>query len=187
MQWTKSRIANWLLLSLIPTGLLGFVSFVAFALSTSNAPEPELWTEPWSTIWASGVILLWPYWWIALVTGVVLKVWEGRETRRLYGEGRQYAELHGWQQISDTAWKSFKRGNLVLSVSQAYGKTTYILAVDSDGDTAATDGFSRSLYALQFGDFLWENVLSGRSQVDVTVVQQTRAEWERFRALGPGR
>lgn len=187
MQWTKSRIATWLLFSLIPTGLLGFISFAAFAISTSSTPEPEPFSDTWPTIWALGVLFLWPYWWIALVAGVILKIWAGKETRRLYREGRQYAELHGWQQISDTAWKSFKRGNVVLSVSQAYGKTTYILSVDSDGDTVATDGFSRSLYALQFGDFLWDNVLSGKSQVDVTVVQQTRDEWERWRALGPGK
>ena len=186
MQWTKSRVATWLLLSLIPTGLLLFISFIAFAIASSSTPEPEPFSDAWSTIWALGVILPFPYWWIALVVGVVLKIWAGIETRRLYREGRRYAELHGWQQISDTAWKSFKRGNVVLSVNQAYGKTTYILAVDSDGDTVATDGFSRSLFALQFGDFLWDNVLSGKSQVDVTVVQQTRDKWEQWRALGPG-
>ena len=32
-----------------------------------------------------------------------MKVWAGSEKRRLYREARQYADLHGWQPISDTA------------------------------------------------------------------------------------
>ena len=186
MQLTKSTVGTWLLISLLPTGALGFIFLVGLVITTppDTALDP---VDGWYAFWALGAILLWPYFWIALVVGVVLKIWAGAETRRLYREGRQYAELHGWQQISDTAWKNFKRNNVSLSVTQAYGKQTYILSVESDGDTAATDGFSRSLYALQFGDFLWENVLSARPQVDVSVVRETRVEWERSRALPSGR
>lgn len=100
MQWTKSRLATWLLISLLPTGILGFISFVGFAIATPSQPTSELFGSGWQAFWWVLTVLLWPYWWIALVVGVVLKIWAGNETRRLYREGRQYAELHGWQQIS---------------------------------------------------------------------------------------
>ena len=177
MQWTKSKVATWLLISLIPTGALAILSFVIFALFVD---DPE---SSGSFLLALAFVLSAIYGPLALVAGLVLKIVAGSGDRRLYRESRQYTEMHGWQQISETAWKSFKRNNVVLSVNKAYGQTTYILAVESDGDTAATDGFSRSLYALQFADFLWENVLSVKSQVDVAVVQQTRVEWERSLAL----
>ena len=180
----KARWGTWLLLSLIPNGFAGFISFVIFAFANNSPDDPE----GWAVFWALVVVISWATWWLALLGGIVLKVWAGSEKRRLYREARQYADLHGWQQISDTAWKSFKRNNLVMSVTQAYEKPTYILSVEQEGETVATDGFSRSYYALHFADFLWEHVLSARANVDISVVQQTRGEWERqTRALTSGR
>lgn len=185
MQWTKSRIANWLLLSLPIAGIFGVISFVGWGVSS------ESWTEdqPITTamgLWLILVLISWPYFGIALITGVVLKVVSSRETGRIYKESRQYAELHDWLQISDTAWRSFKRNHTTFTVNQLYGANTYVLTVDVDGDSVTTDGFSRSIYALQFGDYLWERVLSAQRQASASTVHQTRQEWERFRALPSG-
>ncbi len=185
MQLEKSKVGTWLLISLLPTGAAGIVAFVGFGVS-GDPLSPDI-EGGWEAFWLGATLLLWAYWWMALLAGVVLKIWGGFERRHLYREARQYAELHGWQQISDTAWTNFKRGDAVLRVNQAYGKLTYILSIELNSHTEATDGFSRSVYALQFGDFLWQNVLQVRSQVDADVVQQTRGEWDRMRALAPGR
>ena len=180
----KSRWGTWLLLSLIPNGFVGFISFAIYLFTYNPPGDVEGWPLFWGFVW----LVSWLTWWLALLGGIVLKVWAGFEKRRLYREARQYADLHGWQQISDTAWKSFKRNNLVMSVTQAYEKPAYILSVEQEGETVATDGFSRSYYALHFGDFLWEHVMSTRTHVDLSVVQQTRGEWERqTRVLTSGR
>ena len=178
----KTKWGNLLLLSLIPLGLLGFGAFFAYVISISFTSDPTTNSEiesPWEVFWAFAVFLLWPVWWLALVAGIVLRVWGGHQTRRIYREARQYAELHGWQQISDTAFKSFKRNNLIMTVSQAFEKPTYILSVEQEGETVATDGFSRSYYALRFADYLWEHVVSVQSRVDISVLQETRRDWER--------
>ena len=129
------------------------------------------------------MIISWPTWWLSLILGLTLKFWAGLDTRRSYRESRRYADLHGWQPISDTAWKSFKRRGVTLSVSPTYQQPTFILSIDLDGDTLATDGFSKSLYALHFGDHLWEHVLTDSKQLNVDVLNAERGQWEQTQAL----
>ena len=125
----------------------------------------------------------WPLWWLSLIVGISLKIWAGFSTRRSYKESRRYAELHGWQTISDAAWKSFKRRGITLSVSQAFQQPTFILSIDLDGEIIATDGFSKSLYALIFGDYLWDNIFSTTSKVSVAELTQQCQQWEQTQAL----
>ena len=182
----KSTWGNRLLISLIPLGVLGVVAFIAYAISVS-APGDEI-DSPWEVFWTSCTFFIWLAWWIALPTGIVLKVWGGAETRRVYREARQYAEMHNWQQISDTTWKGYRPRNVVMTVSQAFERPTYILSVEHEGESVTTDGFSRSVYALRFADFLWDHVMSGRSHVDAEAMRAARREWgSRYPQLSSGR
>ena len=77
-----------------------------------------------------------------------------------------------------------------MSVTQAYEKPTYMGfgPLSRRGKQWLPMDAHRSYYALHFADFLWEHVLSARANVDLSVVQQTRGEWERqTRALTSGR
>ena len=169
---TKGKLGTWLLWSLIPNGILGFIAFIILVVSDGEA-----------IIGSFLVITSWPTWWLALVLGLILKFWAGMDTRRNYRESRRYADLHGWQPISDTAWKSFKRRGVTLSVSPTYQQPTFILSIDLDGETLATDGFSKSLYALHFGDHLWEHVLTDSKQLNVDVLNAERGQWEQTQAI----
>ena len=173
MQMTKGKLGTWLLWSLIPNGLVGFISFLIGFSSESTEPS----------IWGVLVIISWPTWWLSLILGLALKFWAGLDTRRSYRDSRRYADLHGWQPISDTAWKSFKRRGVTLSVSPTYQQPTFILSIDLDGETLATDGFSKSLYALHFGDHLWEHVLTDSKQLNVDVLNAERGQWEQTQAI----
>ena len=125
--------------------------------------------------------------WVVLLAGVVLKLIGRNERHRLHWEAQMYASMHGWQQISETAWRSLKQDDCILAVAPEYGASTYSLSVSSDGRSADTYGFSRPVFALQFGDFLWENVLLNRPQLSASEVRETRMQWDRTRMLGPGR
>ena len=188
---TRSQVANRLLLSLIPLGLLGFFAFVMYVIAVSftgdgqgAAAEVD---SGWEVFWVFACLLLWPAWWIALGAGAVLKILASRKEGRIRRDGIRFAQLHNWQPISDTTWKSYRRNNLVMTVDRMYGKDSYMLLVDQDGESVSTDGFETSTYALQFGDFLWENVLKVRTRIDANEVRETRGQWESNRALSPGR
>ena len=175
---TKGKLGTWLLWSLIPNGILGFLSF-AISFIFYNSPDPEgaalLFVLIMGTSWLT--------WWLSLLLGLTLKFWAGLDTRRNYRESRRYADLHGWQPISDIAWKSFKRRSVTLSVSPTYQQPTFFLSIDLDGETLTTGGFSKSLYALRFGDHLWEQVLADSKQLNVEVLNVERGQWEQTQAL----
>ena len=175
---TKSKLSMWLLWSLVPNGILGFFSFLFYIFSDID-PEPQ----GAAILWALLIVISWPTWWLALLIGIGIKIWGGFSTRRSYKESRQYAELHGWQTISDTSWKSFKRRGITLSVNQAFQQPTFILSIDLDGEVIATDGFSKSFYALNFGDYIWDSVLNTSTQVSAEVITGQRREWEQTQAL----
>ena len=71
MQWTKSKVATWLLISLIPTGALAILSFVIFALFVD---DPE---SSGSFLLALAFVLSAIYGPLALVAGLVLKIVAG--------------------------------------------------------------------------------------------------------------
>ena len=174
----KGKLGTWLLWSLIPNGILGIISFVIY-LSSHTSSELE------GAALLFGVItfISWLTWWLSLLLGLTLKFWAGLDTRRNYRESRRYADLHGWQPISDNAWKSFKLRSVTLSVSPTYQQPTFFLSINLDGETLTTAGFSKSLYALRFGDHLWEQVIADSKQLNVEVLNVERGQWEQTQAL----
>ena len=125
--------------------------------------------------------------WVVLVAGAALKVMGRNDRFRSYSEAQMYASMHGWQQIADNAWRCLKGDACAMSVSQGYGEASYSLSVQADGRSESAHAFSRPLYALQFAEYLWENVLSSRPQLTAGVVRETRIRWDPTRALGSGR
>ena len=119
--------------------------------------------------------------------GGVLKIVGVRSEGRIRRDGMRYAQLHNWQPISDTTWKNYRRDKLIMTVDKMFEANSYMLLVEQDGESVSTDGFATSLYALQFGDFLWERVLSDRTRVAASEVTEARVQWDRTRALRPGR
>ena len=172
-QWTKSRSGAWLLLSLIP-------ATIVFVFAAAQTPD-ELFEGEF--FWSFVAIILFLYWPCALVAGIVLTVWGRVQESRNYRETRQYGELHGWHPIAKTAWRNRKRGGVELAVNRAYKKPAYILTIVVDGETTTVDEFETALWALQFGDWLWEDLLHTNAKPDVAVVSEKRAEWEQTRAM----
>ena len=115
---------------------------------------------------------------VALVVGPILFLWGNTEFKRAYQAAQRYAELNGWFPITRTQWRSRKRNNIALSVSQAFEKRTYILTIDVDGETTIIDEFETPLWSLQFGDWLWEHLLQRNASPDIEEVAEQRAQWE---------
>ncbi len=170
----KSRVGFWLLISLIPAIAVLFLSFVTYSLGS----------EDLSGILAGLAIF---YGFPAAIVGAVLKVWGGVETRLRFRDSQRYAELHGWHPITSTSWRTMKQGGATLSVSKGYAKSSYIMSITSPsgGDTTVAE-FERALWALQFGDWLWEE-LAGRTDITPTLVYQKRSEWSPGLMLYSGR
>ena len=178
---TKGKLGTWLLWSLIPNGILGILSFAIFLISSTSSSSEEV--EGAALLFAFITFTSWLTWWLSLLLGLTLKFWAGLDTRRDYRESRRYADLHGWQPISDISWKSFKRRSVTLSVSPTYQQPTFFLSINLDGETLTTSGFSKSLYALRFGDHLWEQVIADSKQLNVEVLNVERGQWEQTQAL----
>ena len=178
---TKGKLGTWLLWSLIPNGILGIVSSAIYLISYTSSTSSEV--EGAALLFAFIMFTSWLIWWLSLLLGLTLKFWAGLDTRRNYRESRRYADLHGWQPISDTAWKSFKRQSVTLSVSPTYQQPTFFLSINLDGETLTTSGFSKSLYALRFGDHLWEQVIGDSKQLNVEVLNVERGQWEQTQGL----
>lgn len=179
--WTKRRIGNYLLLSLIPMGPIGFFLFIFFGISVFNEGVEDVIDSPWEALWALLFMGSWAYWWLALVLGIVLRIWGGVEENGAWKRAQGYAEMHGWQPISKTAWRTYKRAGVSLSVGQSAQSRKFLLNVDIEGEVVGTEGFDNAYFALNFGDYLW-GFLSPRQQVTAqdaaVVVQQQRAQWE---------
>ena len=170
---TKHKVGLWLLISLIPAVILLGIGLVGGA--ASGYPEDGAWVAI-----VALSILYTPF---AAVIGLVLLAWGNIEFNRAYRTAQQYAEMNGWHPISRTAWRNRKRNNVALSVGQAFQKPTYILRIEIDGETVTIDEFETSLWALQFGDWLWEELLQANATPDRVTVVEKRAEWEQSRAM----
>ena len=74
-----------------------------------------------------------------------------------------------------------KQGGDSLSVAQAFEKSTYILTLKVSGETYTIDNFEFSLWALQFGDWIWSELVKQPMTPDV--VEAKRQEWTQTQAL----
>ncbi len=171
---SKATLAKWLLLSLIPVGIS--VLILILLITATNGAEP-------SGSWAGLFVLLTLYFPIALVSGLVLHFWTHFQANRMFHASQRYAELHGWLPISHTQWRNRKRNTILLSVTKALTKNTYILTIEIEGESIVVDEFETSTWALQFGDWLWEQLLTDTPQITREVVVEKRAEWEQTTAL----
>ena len=169
MKPVKHTIGRWLLLSLIPATVLFFLGLMVSVISTDTG----------GTISAIAFFYMMP----VGPSGLVLLIWGNIEFHRSHRTAQQYAELHGWRAISSTAWRNRKRNNIDLSVSQAFKKRTFILTIEMNGETVSIDEFETSIWALQFGDWLWEELMLASTVPTTEVVAEKRAEWNRSQAM----
>ena len=67
---------------------------------------------------------------------------------------------------------------------------TFVREVLREGETTAVDEFSTRVWALEFGDWLWEELVAARASTDAEVLAEKRDEWEQSKAMakyeGPG-
>ena len=171
---TKSKVGFWLLLSVVAA----FVGSCA-VIVVDYVPDDD-WTAGGALLVGMVLFLYFP---IALFTGIVLSIWGRIEKGRAVTRAHQYAELNGWHPISETMWRSRKREGAALSVAKAYQKTTYILTIEYQEETTTVDEFANALWALQFGDWLWEELKSLGQPIDAVGIEQKRTEWEKTLAL----
>ena len=168
---SKSRVGFWLLIALIPAGFTAVVALPIAAFTETENPGA------WTTLF----FIFFFYIILGLPTGLVLRIWGSVETKSRFRAAQRYAELHGWHPISQTAWRNMKQGGANLAVQQAFQKQTFILTLTVGGETHTVDEFESSLWALQFGDWLWSE-LSDRV-VTAAVVQEKRQEWDQTHAI----
>ena len=181
---TKSKLGVLLLLSVIPTTILLIIATVI----VQPGEDPPL--ENVNIFWAVVGVTTFFYWPCGVVAGLVLTIWGYRERKREYKDTLLYAQLNGWHPISKSVWRNRKRNGTELAVNQTVGKSTYILTIKIEGETTAVDEFSTRIWALEFGDWLWEELLNARASTDAEVLAEKRDEWEQSRAMakyeGPG-
>ena len=143
--WTKANVGKWLLFS----SLIALIILVfAFMLSVAGMPNAS------GTLGA--ISLLWII--IALPTGAGLAIWSSVVTKRQFTQAQGYAELNGWMPISRTHWRARKRDATSLSVAKSAISNNYLLTIEHDGETITVDQFETPLWALQFGDWLWQEL-----------------------------
>ena len=190
---TRNQLANRLLRSLIPLGALTLLVTIVGMVAWFGTDDPLGYDEDlvsetgWEIFWDVAATILWIVFLGVLTAGVVVKILARRKERQIQEDAMRYSQLRNWQPISSTSWRNYRRNNVVMSVDRVYKGEFYVLLIDQDGESMPTEGFETPLYALQFGDFLWDNVLSNRTRIEVSEVQETRAQWDRTRMLGPGR
>ncbi len=166
----KHRIGFWILISLIPAAILFVLGFMIGFYNEFTRSDSELAAQ------IAAFCLLHIVW--ALPTGLVLLIWGNVEFNRAYRVARQYAERHGWLPISRTNWRNRKGSNVTLAVSQAFQKRTYLLMIEGDGETITIDEFESALWALQFGDWLWRELLIDNAAPNREDIEEKRVEWE---------
>ncbi len=172
----KSRFSYWLFVSLIPVGLLACICLVVLSAAPTD-PDTGTLAGGWSAL-AALMVLFWAYCLLALTAGIVLKLLEWLETGRDQREGQRYAELHDWHPISKSSWRASRNGNATLSVSQVLQGRTYVLTIKAGQESVSTGGFSCSLFALQFGDWIADTMSEDARPIDADVVEEKRQEWE---------
>lgn len=84
---SKSRVGFWLLISLMPTGIITFISFIVSFVTGYAVDEGE---DPSAAAVVSLTLFctFFIYWLGALLTGVGLKVWGKIDTRRILNEAQ---------------------------------------------------------------------------------------------------
>ena len=177
MNITKSKLGVLLLLSIIPTTIL----FIIAGVIVQPGEDPTL--ENVNIFWTGVGLTTLLYWPCGIVAGLALTFWGYRERRREYQDTLLYAQLNGWHPISKSVWRNRKRNGTELAVTQTVGKSTYILTIKIEGETTAVDEFSTRIWALEFGDWLWEELLNARASTDAEVLAEKRDEWEQSRAM----
>ena len=171
---SKDRVGFWLLLSLIPTGFFTFIYFIGFLVVVDvDAEEPSTAALVWGLLFF--IFLL--YWWAALLVGLGLKVWGKVEIRRNFNEGQRYAAINGWHPISQTAWRSLKADGASMAVTQSVRGSGYTLNVQSKAGATTVPDFTKPLWALEFGDWLWER--TGGENITPSTAEAQRQEWSR--------
>ena len=163
----KHRIGYWLLISLIPAAILLVLSFIIIALESDD-----------SNVGGAIGALVVLYGVVAIPAGATLLMWGNIEFNRAYRASMQYGERNGWRPISRTSWRNRKRDNAALSVSQAFKKRTFLLQIEVQSETITIDEFETSLWAMQFGDWLWRELLIDNAAPDREDIEEKRAEWE---------
>ena len=161
----KYRIGVWLFFSVVAAA---FLILIDMAIIINNGD---------GSLTYGGVAML--YFIFAFPVGVVLLIWGNIEFSRAYKAARQYAERHGWRPISRTSWRNRKANNVSLAVDQAFKKQTYLLKIEGDSETITIDEFESSLWALQFGDWLWSELLITSANPTTEDIEEKRAEWKR--------
>ncbi len=164
----KHRVGVYILLSLIPA--------VIIILTAVGLSGPDFDNTPFA-VSAIGLLSV-LYFMVAIISSPALILWGSIETKRTYRAAQRYAELNGWHPISRTTWRNRKRNQMALSVHQAFNKRTYILTIEENGETTTIDEFETPVWALQFGDWLWEQLLEVNTTPDKAEVAEKRAEWE---------
>ena len=66
------RVARWLFLSVIVTGILGLLFFVLFAILAATNESPNL--SSMELLVGVPMVLLWIYFWPALIVGIILRL-----------------------------------------------------------------------------------------------------------------
>ena len=174
---TKQRLGKYLLLSLIPLIPICFIVSLVTGLNIQQGGEPNV---PALVL----IMLITLYIPTALVTGLILSLWGNIATKRMFTATQRYAELHGWHPISQFQWRSRKRNQIQLNVIKSTSKNTFILTIEAEGETFTVEEFSSSTWALQFGDWIWEQLLTDdKVKVDVGVISEKKAEWVQVNAL----
>ena len=172
----NAKIGNWLLLSLIPSTILGVVLTVVLGALAEQNPDGSNTTA--TNVWAALWIVDGLYWWSALISGIVLKIIGSGQTKTLENGAVSYGEMHNWQQIAQTSWKMYRRNGVVLSVNPAFNKRAWILAIEGDGEHMTMGGFDRPRFALQFADWTWEHVMAKEPVFDPEAVRRSREQWD---------
>ena len=169
---TKRQVAKWLLISLLPGVVVWFVAFAIFAAYQPDTPAPVV-------IFLILTFFLSIYLPFALIIGLTLHIWLSYQARRMFRATQRYAELHGWLPISQTQWRNRKRNQIQLTVAKASAYDTFILTIQADNETFTVDEFESSTWALQFGDWIWEQILTADAPViSPTLIHEKRVEWQ---------
>ena len=179
---TKERTAFWLLISLVPAGIITFIGFIVvlFLFAGSNEGEEPRGIDMACVFLFTSFLV---YWWAALLTGIGLKVWAKREHRQAFNQAQRYAEANGWHPISQTAWRALKGDGASLAVSHSIKGSRYTLTVAASAGATTIPDFAKPLWALQFGDWLWEK--TGGENITPTTAQAQRQEWSQSLTLTP--
>ena len=138
------------------------------AFSENRISSPGLWLVTWGS---SCVLATLPFGIVLLALG---KAGEHREFQRTM----IYGEINGWQALSRTSWLNRKRGGITLTANRSIVGRTFSLSLEAE-ERIFVDRFETALWAMTFGDWLWDRILAERVIPTTETVQHKREEWER--------